>query len=221
MVTVVCYSDPHCSPVISSPTLDGWPLMFVTTVTGWTATKESRIWRRSHLGTRFRYSKDLINVKILRIQWGIWNLTIWNPKTFEVQLFEGQISNGSVFKRSSFSNGYSYSPNHLKTWPFKIQRFFRISNGLWQNGGHLSWFQMVRLSDPIPNQDHLQPNLFSYHSKSRLVRISDPHCIPTIQLPNVGPSHSFWTVEYLTSPAFRSPPLWKENQTLLMAYQQY
>ena len=134
---LVYYSDPHCSPVISSPTLDGWPLMFETTVSGWTATKESRIWRRSHLGTRFRYSKDLINAKIW-IQWGIWNSTIWNLKTFEVQLFEGQISNGSVFKRSSFRNGYSYSTNHLKPVRSKSRGFFRISNGLWQNGGLIS-----------------------------------------------------------------------------------
>ena len=76
--------------------------------------------------------------------------------------FEGQILNGPVFKWSDFRNGYSYSPNHSKTGPFKIRTF-------------MSKFQMVlekmvaicpekllgfQISDPIQNPDHLQPNLF-------------------------------------------------------------
>ena len=79
-------------------------------------------------------------------------------------LFEGWISIGPVFKWLGFSYGYIYSPNHLKTRPFKMRMF-------------LSWFQMTfdkmaaicsdfkwlgfRITDPIQNLDHLQPNFFS------------------------------------------------------------
>ena len=56
--------------------------------------------------------------------------------------------------------------------------FVRFSIGFCQNGGHLSGFQMIGLpiSDPIQNLDLFQPELFFGHSKSRPVRISDPHC---------------------------------------------
>ena len=68
------------------------------------------------------------------------------------------------FKWLGFSDSYSYSPDHLKTGPFKIRTL-------------LSWFQMVfdkiavicldfkwlgfQISDPIQKPDHLKPNLFS------------------------------------------------------------
>ena len=90
------------------------------------------------------------------IQWGseIWPFKIW--KHLKSGLFEGQISNGSVFKWSGF------------VW---------ISNDFWQNGGHLSGFKMVGLPDfsfhPKSGPFATQPLLD--HSKSRLVRISDPH----------------------------------------------
>ena len=38
-------------------------------------------------------------------------------------LFEGWISIGPVFKWLGFSYGYIYSPNYLKTRPFKIRMF--------------------------------------------------------------------------------------------------
>ena len=95
-----------------------------------------------------------------------------NPKLFGVQyldefsgdlksrLFEGQISSGTFFKGSGFSYGYCFSPNHLKTRPFKIRRFctdFKwfltkwlpyvwISNH-WASGFQILW-----------NPDHLQLN---------------------------------------------------------------
>ena len=87
-------------------------------------------------------------------------------KPFEIQkhlnswLFEHWISNGPVFKGSGYSCSYSYSPNHLKTGPFKNQTTWkhdilvRISNGFWQNGSQLSRFQIVELPD------------FRSHSKS-------------------------------------------------------
>ena len=65
------------------------------------------------------------------------------------ELFEGLISNGLRFNKwSGFC--YVYSSNHLKTWNFclDIKQF-------WQNGGHLSAFQMVGLPD------------FRFHLKSR------------------------------------------------------
>ena len=57
-----------------------------------------------------------------------------------------------------------------------VDIFVQISKGFGQNGIHLSGFQMVgfRISDPIQNRNHLQPNLFL---KSRLVQILDPHCL--------------------------------------------
>ena len=58
--------------------------------------------------------------------------------------------------------------------------FVRILNSFWQNGGHfLSRYQIVWLPD---FRSHLKSRLFATqplfnHSKSRLVRISGPHCI--------------------------------------------
>ena len=102
--------------------------------------------------------------------------------TFEIQkhlkyrLFEGQISNGPVFKW--FGLSYGYSPNYLKTRPFKIQKFLSGFHKVFKNGSHLSRFQMVGLqnfrshskSRPFVTQPLLD------HLKSRRGRISDPHC---------------------------------------------
>ena len=76
---------------------------------------------------------------------------------------------------SSFS--YGYSPNHSKTGPFKI--FVQISNGLWQNGGHVSGFQIMGLLDfrSLLKSRPLSTQLLLDHLKSRLGQISDPHCI--------------------------------------------
>ena len=72
-----------------------------------------------------------------------------------------------VFKWSGFCcNGYSYSPIHLNTGPFKIRNI-------------LSGFQMIGLSD---FRSHSKSKPFATqplfdHSKSILVWISDSHCI--------------------------------------------
>ena len=70
------------------------------------------------------------------------------------------------------------SSQNLKTKMFQNPDVFVwISNGVWQNGGHLFGFQMFGLPDfrsySKSRQFSTQP-LFD-HSKSRLVRISDPH----------------------------------------------
>ena len=89
----------------------------------------------------------------------IWNPTIWNPETFEIWTFWR-----SDFKWSGFSYGYDV--------------FVWLSNCFWWNGTHLSGFQMFGLRDFKPHSKSrpfsTQP-LFD-HSKSRLVRISDPYC---------------------------------------------
>ena len=102
----------------------------------------------------------------------IWNPTIWNPETFE-----GQISNGPVIKWSGLSYGYSFSPYHLKTGPFKIWTFcpdFKWSDTKWPTFALISngWAPIFQNSFEIQTIC----NLFD-HSKSRLVCISDPHCI--------------------------------------------
>ena len=61
---------------------------------------------------------------------------------------------------------------------WNLDIFVWISNGFWQNGGHLSGFQMVGL----PNfRSHLKSGPFATqpffnHSESKLVWISDSHC---------------------------------------------
>ena len=55
---------------------------------------------------------------------------IWNPDFLK-----------AGFQMVGFLNGRAFaSHNHSKTRPFKIRTFDRISNGFWQNGSHLSWF---------------------------------------------------------------------------------
>ena len=102
---------------------------------------------------------------------GIWNTTIRNPETLEIRTFWMW-----DFKWSGFSCSYSYSPNYLKNWTIQnLDIFIWISNGFWQNGGHLSGFQMVGLPDSIQNPDHLQPNLFPLF-KIQICPDFDPHC---------------------------------------------
>ena len=72
-------------------------------------------------------------------------------------LFEGRISNGPVFKWLGLSNGYSHSPNHSKIGSFEIRMFFID-------------FRCHSKSRSFATQPLLD------HSKSRLGRISDPHC---------------------------------------------
>ena len=100
---------------------------------------------------------------------GIWNPTIQNPETFEIRYFEGRryfegcISNGPVFKCWGFNFGYSCSPNHSKTGPFKIQTFlfglqmfFDKMEAICKD---FKWLGFL-IADPIQNPDHLQYNPF-------------------------------------------------------------
>ena len=77
-----------------------------------------------------------------QVQWGSKYQTtvgIWNQETFEIQTFWRLDFKWLDFKWSCLSYGYSY---HLKTGSFKSRRFDWISNGFWQNGDHLSRFQI-------------------------------------------------------------------------------
>ena len=78
--------------------------------------------------------------------------------------FEGRISYGPFFKWSGFSYGYSFSPNHLKTRPFEIWTFLSVFKMVFDKMAAIcpdfKWLGF-RISDPIPDLDHLQPNLFS------------------------------------------------------------
>ena len=95
-------------------------------------------------------------------------------------LFKGQISNVPFFKWSGFICGYSFSPNHLKTVLFKIwmflSRFQMVFDKVPPICSDFKWLGF-RISDPIRNLDHFATQPLFHHSKSRLVRISDPHCI--------------------------------------------
>ena len=52
--------------------------------------------------------------------------------------------------------------------------FVRISNGFWQNGGHLSGIQILDFRSHWKSGPFATQPLFDYLI-SRLVRISDPH----------------------------------------------
>ena len=58
---------------------------------------------------------------------------------------------------------------------WKQDIFVWILNGFWQNGSHLSWFQMVGLPDfrSHSKSGPFATQLIFDHKKSRLVRISD------------------------------------------------
>ena len=88
----------------------------------------------------------------------VWNILQWRS---EIRPFEIQTFWRSVFKWSGFS--YGYSPNHLKTGPFKIQIFLSVFQMVFDKMAticpDLKWLGF-QFSDPIPNPDHLQPNLF-------------------------------------------------------------
>ena len=57
--------------------------------------------------------------------------------------------------------------------------FCRDFNGFVKIAAICPYFKWLgfQISDPIQKLDHLQPNLFLANQKSRLVKISDPHCI--------------------------------------------
>ena len=134
----------------------------------------------------------------LQINWGseIWPfLLIWcHFPNFSLFVFVKQVKKISkqklVFhlrkRERREATVYSYGPNHSKTGPFKIWTF-------------LSRFQIVfaklaaicldfiwsgfQISDPIRNQDHLQPNLFSTFEIQNSSDFRSPLYIP---------GHCFW-----------------------------
>ena len=83
---------------------------------------------------------------------GIWNATIQNPEMFEIQSFLRSDFKWSGFQRvwlkakamvptiwkTDFLSGFNHMKNWLCVWIF---------NGFSKNGGHLSGFQMVGISD--------------------------------------------------------------------------
>ena len=89
--------------------------------------------------------QDLLASCSQLLEYKVSTVTIWNPETFEIQTFYGQIWNGRALAMDIVQT--------IRNWTF------------------LSGFQMVfgkmvpicpefRISDPIWNPDHLQPNLF-------------------------------------------------------------
>ena len=77
--------------------------------------------------------------------------------------------------------------------------FVRTSNGLRQNGAYFSGFQMVGLLD---FRSHFKSWLFTtqpllHHSKSRLVQISDPHCIQIVEVYPICEWSGFWFVDLI------------------------
>ena len=86
--------------------------------------------------------------------------------------------------------GYSYClgatlsfQSHTYFTQTNMNVFVRISNGSWQNGGHVSGFQLAGLPD---HRSHFKSGPFETqplfdHSKFRLVWISDPNCICSYQ----------------------------------------
>ena len=85
----------------------------------------------------------------LQLQWGS-----------EIQPFKIQ----KHLKWLGLSYGYSYSPNHSKTRPFKIQTFLSRIQVVFDKKTAIcldfKWLGF-RISDPIQNLDHVQPNLYS------------------------------------------------------------
>ena len=105
---------------------------------------------------------------------GIWNPTIWSTKTFEIQTFWR-----SDWKWSSFQKAIASVPTIWKQDHPKSKSKSQISNGLWHNGSYCSGFQMVELPDlrcHSKSKTLVTQPLFD-HLKSRLVWISDPHCM--------------------------------------------
>ena len=86
--------------------------------------------------------------------------------------FDGQISNGPVFKWSGLGYRYGYSPNHKKTRPLKIWTFLSSFQMVFDK--MTARFQMAGLTD-FRSHSKFWPLLD--RSKSRLICISDPHCI--------------------------------------------
>ena len=82
---------------------------------------------------------------------------IWNSDFLKVRFQMAQWSNSRALALDMAIVPTIQKPDHLKSGGF-----CQVSNGFWQNGSHLSEFQIVGLPDfrSHLNPDHLQPNLF-------------------------------------------------------------
>ena len=117
---------------------------------------------------------------------GIWNLTIWNPEFLKVRFQMVRFSNGRDYS-------YSYSPNHLENPTIQNPAIFVwISSGFWQDGSHLSRFQMC---GPLDFRSYSKSRPFATQSGFRPFKIQTsqdfkpPHRIQMnglITCPNAG-----------------------------------
>ena len=105
---------------------------------------------------------------------GIWNPNIWNPETFEIR----------TFWRSDFKwSGFSYQPFEIRTFLSGFQMFFDKMAAICPD------FRSHSKSRPFATQPVLD------HSKSRLGRISDPHCSHDLNTKQVFKWWN-WTLNY-------------------------
>ena len=93
-----------------------------------------------------------IQLDLNTIQWGSEIRPFEIRKHLKSGLFEGRISNGPVFKWS----GFSYQPFEIRTFLSGFQMVFDKMAAICPD---FKWLGF-RISDPIRNPDHLQPNLF-------------------------------------------------------------
>ena len=87
------------------------------------------------------------------------------------RLFEDRISNSLVFKGLGYN--YIYDPYHLQTIPLKIMIFLSRFAVICPDFECLGFWN----SDPILKSRTFANQTLFEHSKSRLVQITDPHCI--------------------------------------------
>ena len=127
---------------------------------------------------------------------------IWNP-TVSIRTF------WSDFKWSGFQRvrlNYTYGPNHLKTRQHKIRTFLfgfqMVCDKMAAIGPVFKWYSFP-ISDPIPNLDHLQADLFltvrnPYKSWFQIPAVNHfvigPFCPMTPFTRSAGliPAHSFY-----------------------------
>ena len=113
-------------------------------------------------------------------------VTVWIPERYSGALKSNLSKSGKYLKsgifEGSISNGRALAmaialvPTIWKQAHSKFRHFCRDFKWFWQNGDHLSRFQMVGLPDFRFHSKSrpLQPTPLFDHSESRLVLISDP-----------------------------------------------
>ena len=108
---------------------------------------------------------------IIAIQWGSEIQPFEIRKHLNSGLFEGRILNGPVFKWSGFS--YSYS-QPFENWIF-LSRFQMVFDKMAAICSDFKWLGFW-ISDPIQKSGPFRTQPLFILLKSRLVRLSDPHC---------------------------------------------